>query len=1020
MATGHLDLLALVRRLADMTPARTEANVQRDLQAMLLAAPLQLGEGDLEDIVLEQPAGGRRRIDVEAGLCVFEVKRDLRRGNVRADAIDQLAGYVTARTEEMAQRYVGVLTDGAEWQLFHLSGEALQLVSSFNLEPARPDVDGLCVWLEAVLATDQQIAPTPHEIERRLGANSPSYLLDSTEIRALYQRGRQLPGIRLKRDLWARLLTTAFGTSFADSEELFVNHTLLVITAEIIAHSVMGLDPTAQDVAPAALLSGHLFNQAQVSGVIDADFFDWVLEVEGGETFVRTLARRINRFAWQNVDHDVLKVLYESVISAEQRKDLGEYYTPDWLAQQVVENALTEPLTQRMLDPACGSGTFLFHAIRRYFQAADDAGLPSAQALTGVSANVIGMDIHPVAVTFARVTYLLAIGSARLQAADRPPISVPVYLGDSIQWGQERTLFNDDAIVIPTTGAGQLWATELRFPSSVVRDAQRFDRLVSEMADLAAGARVRGAPAASPLPMFRRYAVTPSDQTVLTATYETMCRLHDSGENHIWGYYARNLARPFWLSIPQNRVNVLVGNPPWLSYRFMTAEMQRQFRALSEERGLWAGASVATNQDLSSLFVLRTIERYLPVGGRFAFVLPWATLRGRQYVGFRRGHYELPDQVPVSIRFGTPWDLHAVKPAFFPVPASVVLGERAEPHAGVALPEDVTAWSGRLPRANLAWDAAAPFVERTAGQVRRAGSAPAGDRSPYHERFSQGASVVPRVLFVVEERPAGPMGSGLGRVPVRSRRSATEKKPWKDLPALEGSVDRQFVGRMHVGDTILPYRTLTPRRVVIPWDGNQLLVSDEQRAYFPGLADWWTRVDALWMANRASEKLTLLGQLDYQSKLSNQLPVVQGTLRLVYTKGGMYMAAAVVRDDSIIDHKLYWGTVSSLEEGRYLEAVLNSDFLTARIRPLQARGQHNPRDFDKYVWRLRIPLYEPGNPLHARLSQLGHHAAVIAAAVELPAGRRFETLRRIVRDAIRASAVGTEIEELVSQMLLAE
>ena len=82
--------------------------------------------------------------------------------------------------------------------------------------------------------------------------------------------------------------------------------------------------------------------------------------------------------------------------------------------------------------------------------------------------HVFGMDIHPVAVTFARVTYLLAIGAERLQAPDRPAISVPVYLGDSIQWGQERTLFTANALVVPTTSAGELWSTELRFPASAV------------------------------------------------------------------------------------------------------------------------------------------------------------------------------------------------------------------------------------------------------------------------------------------------------------------------------------------------------------------------------------------------------------------------------------------------------------------------------------------------------------------------------------------------------------------------
>jgi hypothetical protein len=67
-----LDLRILVARLADRRPGRTEANVQSDLHMLLTLAPLDLGDEHLEDIVLESPAGQRRRIDVEAGLTVFE------------------------------------------------------------------------------------------------------------------------------------------------------------------------------------------------------------------------------------------------------------------------------------------------------------------------------------------------------------------------------------------------------------------------------------------------------------------------------------------------------------------------------------------------------------------------------------------------------------------------------------------------------------------------------------------------------------------------------------------------------------------------------------------------------------------------------------------------------------------------------------------------------------------------------------------------------------------------------------
>ena len=127
-------------------------------------------------------------------------------------------------------------------------------------------------------------------------------------------------------------------------------------------------------------------------------------------------------------------MLYESVITAPTRKRLGEYYTPDWLAERIVATAVDRPLETRVLDPSCGSGTFVFHAVRRYLNAAEAAGLSLELALSGLTRKVLGMDLHPVAVTLARVTYLLAIGRDRLIHPDRGPIQVPVYLGDAVQW----------------------------------------------------------------------------------------------------------------------------------------------------------------------------------------------------------------------------------------------------------------------------------------------------------------------------------------------------------------------------------------------------------------------------------------------------------------------------------------------------------------------------------------------------------------------------------------------------------
>jgi hypothetical protein len=147
-AVPQVDLEEVCRRLADRSGTRTEADVQADVRTLLLYGGLNLHDAQVR---LEAPVDGRRRIDVEVGAAVIEVKKDLRIGNVADDAVRQLTGYVKARSRALGQRYVGVLTDGVEWQLFHLSAdEILQPVTKLLVDPVAPAVDDLCVWLEGV------------------------------------------------------------------------------------------------------------------------------------------------------------------------------------------------------------------------------------------------------------------------------------------------------------------------------------------------------------------------------------------------------------------------------------------------------------------------------------------------------------------------------------------------------------------------------------------------------------------------------------------------------------------------------------------------------------------------------------------------------------------------------------------------------------------------------------------------------------------------------------------------------
>ncbi|MGW1031630.1 N-6 DNA methylase [Streptomyces antibioticus] len=1003
------ELQEILRRLADRNRLRSEATLQADVRQLLLTGGLNLADHDLT-VDLETQVGDRRRIDIEVGYTVIEIKKDLRSAAVLRDAIQQLTGYVQSRTEQTEQRYVGILTDGVDWRAFSLQGDTLVEASQFTLSK-RTDGTDMLLWLEGVLATREEIVPTPEEIKKQLGAESVSYELDYLTLTSLYEQNKDLPTVRLKRNLWSQLLRSALGAQFEDSDELFIEHTLLVNTAEIIAHLVLEIQVAT--LPPATILRGETFNQARIYGVVDSDFFDWVVEVPSGESFVRTMARRLSRFAWANVEHDVLKVLYESVISTETRKAQGEYYTPDWLAEHMVEEVIDDPLNQRVLDPSCGSGTFIFHAVRRYLRAAEDAGTPLGKSLDDLTEHVAGIDLHPVAVTLARVTYLLAIGRERLLSAERKLIRVPVYLGDSVQWEQRLDLLDHGHLVIRTGTGDQLFENELRFPEHLLKNSIRFDQLVSELADRAADSRRSPGRVPSLSEVFRRHAIAPEDQPEITANFELLCKLVDEGRNHIWSYYVRNLARPMWLTREENRVDILIGNPPWLSFRHMPEEMQNVFKAMSQERGLWRGDQVANLQDLSGLFIARTAQQYLRAGGRFAFVVPNPVLDRPYWTGFRAGRFRDSSE-PIDVHFTGSWDLRRLRPHFFPRGSGVVFGDRVAAGEAHPLPLETTRWDGRIPRGATTWSAVSGNIQRSTASLSVADEGLV--ESPYRARFTQGAAITPRVLFVVEQQDSGPLGLGGGRIRVRSSRSSNEKTPWKQLPSLEGIVEAEFVRPILLGECVLPYRVLAPQRAILPIEGNLLLDGEHPHLdRYPDLAEWWRDAEAVWESNRRSARLSLREQLDFRRKLSVQLPI--SPLRFVYAKSGMHACAAIVDDpNAIIDQALYWSSLSSRQEGDYLCAIFNTPALTELLRPLMSYGK-DERHIDTAIWQLPIPLFDSSDPKHVRLAELGSLEADFVSSRPLDETKNFVSLRRAIRTYLQASPNAEELDQLVRELL---
>ncbi|MDX3567844.1 N-6 DNA methylase [Streptomyces sp. ID05-47C] len=1023
-----VDLPQLVSRIAARDSGRSEADLTSDIRALLLYGGLNLHSTDVEDVSvrLESAASMRRRIDIEIGTTVIEVKKDLRPESVRDDAVTQLAGYVADRSTVTGQPYTGIITDGVEWRALHLSeGVLRQVGNTFIIDVRRPDgaAAGLCSWLESVLSTQASVRPSPNEIERRLGVNSPSYDLDRAALWDIWESSRTNSEVQVKRQLWARLVATALGTQFPDTDELFVQHTYLVISAGLIAHELLGIDVTESGRSVEALLRGSEFSDSQVNNVVEAGFFDWVLDNPKGYGFVRRLARRIHRFAWSDVEHDILKVLYESVIDEEQRKQLGEFYTPDWLAAAVVESSMTDPASMRIHDPSCGSGTFLFHAVRKYLASAEASGVPAGVAAMNVTRYISGIDIHPVAVVLARVTYLLAIGADRLSSPNRGSITIPVYLGDSLQWTESSDLLAVDDVVVPTKVGSSAYEQELRFPRQLLADAGRFDELVAELA-VRATSRTADPQAPRPNidPVLDRFKVPMNDRSTLIETFGHMCHLHDVGRNGIWGFYVRNLVRPAWLSQESQQVDLLIGNPPWLGYRFMTPAMQQAFKARAAGYGIWTGGNNATQMDLSAMFVIRACELYLRRDGKFAFVMPRSVLSREQYAGFRKGNWPLEAGDELRARFDEPWDLFRVRPHFFPYPGSVIFGSAARADSFAAredthMPHTMESWVGRIVEVRrTSWDAVRGVVERA--QLPRA---EVGNyRShPYFDSFSNGATLYPRVLISVGEAAGGLLGAGAGRVRIESARSVNEKKPWKSVPSLRGTIERDFLHRYYTGNTLLPYRLTEPGRAVIPWDkeSQELLDGDHSRIdLYPGLAQWWREAERLWETHKEtkSKNLSLRERLDYQRTLSVQFP--PAAHRVVYNKSGLHLFASYLSDpDAVVDNGLYWAGVESEDEAYFLCGILNSDVVEDLVTPLMSSSK-DERDFAKSVFAVPWAKYCPDDSLHSCIVELARNAADAASEVDV-SNLYFVRARQNVTAHLEQNGIAGNINALVTELL---
>ncbi len=463
-----------------------------------------------------------------------------------------------------------------------------------------------------------------------------------------------------------------------------------------------------------------------------------------------------------------------------------------------MRHAVERPIEQKVLDPACGSGTFLFHAIRNFIKEAEEAGLEERLRAQEATNHVAGMDIHPVAVIIARVTYLLALAPVIAKRAGS--LSIPVYLGDAMQLSTAETMNLKELVIrVPPPPEG----TDLKFPEIFCKDIHLFDKLVAQMRQGSeqkpkkmSAQQIERAFQREIEQHYKRDMTKAESDGVreMVATYVDFDKLREQGRDSVWTYVARNLSRPLALSFGTGWANVVVGNPPWLAFRYMSADLQKRFRSLANGERVYVGGRFATQNDLSALFLVRAAALYLRSGGRIAFVMPLAALTRGQFEKFRKGSFS-----SARIAWDEAWTMDDDVQPLFPVPSCVVFGLRRA--TAKSLPDTVRAYSGQLPMRD-----ASEAQADAALKVQQNAPKPAAGRftggSAYRKSFRQGATLVPRMLCLVERKNPGPARRRSDcafrrQPPQQSGKKAVEVASWRGASDRGRVFAPRAAGRKH-------------------------------------------------------------------------------------------------------------------------------------------------------------------------------------------------------------------------------
>ncbi len=749
--------------------------------------------------------------------------------------------------------------------------------------------------------------------------------------------------------------------------ELFIKHTYLAFLVKLVlleqySDEFSSKNPTFSD------LLEYLNNQ-NIS-LFAHDFFYWADNVPLIHELLYDTIHGAD-FAFT----DIFRVIYQQMVSPSTRHALGEFYTPPRLCQLMVDE--NYKLGARVLDPACGSGTFLVEIIKNIRR----SGLERDDQMNAIK-KLYGFDINPIAVAVSKANILL-----QLSVITNISIPLNIYLANSLfplEYKKQEKLDIGNYFAFPMLSINQTLEIPVQFytkeHSNQFGDLLRkLDLLLMEdwgSEDEFLNIVQKECSTSEYSWLEKKSGLKTLGQIFIEIIAKKIYRLCQEKQNHIWAYLLFN---SIGIAQTRGKIDLVIGNPPWLVLNGVySKEYKFKIKKLAEDLDIKPKASNITQLEMSALFLYQANKIYLKEGGTVAYVVSNAFVTGSQHNGTRK----FIDFSDIRIwKFSRDvFNIHniclfarklvdspeenrtSVKVHFYDVKEdntgrTVFDLVSSEEHSPVAIHRDKF---GEI-----------KGVEKFIDPKKRDKLLP---RSPegknyYFPKCFSGATLYPRPFIFVNV-----VDKDEKRVIIEPYMEFQSKAPWNFSPYNRAEVEPQYIQKVVKSTELVPFLILEEYPVFLPLDKSNFLSFDgDSMKLKPLAAKHYTYLKEQFL--RKQKEGASVGdfwhQINYQNKLSTDRQ--QSMYKVITPQAGGFVKAALVKGKHIIvDYKLYLLPVDSEEEGYYLISIMNAPCVSEDVKIRAAEGAGGGvRNLMKRPWELDFPKFDQKNLLHKQLSSKG-------------------------------------------------